>query len=196
MDGVPSRVQQSTYRRVVNRPAPVHRKPDEPQPVSVEPKATHRSIAPNQVVQSERSLRRFLVPIAIAVTVFVVVVGGFFAWSKMNTNLGIAIDETKYQAVFFTNGQVYFGKLQYLNSESMKLTEVFYLQAPATAQADPENPQATTSDQNNVQLIKLGEEVHGPEDSMIISKQQVLFYENLKPEGKVAQSIEKFKKEN
>jgi ABC-type Zn uptake system ZnuABC Zn-binding protein ZnuA len=43
-----------------------------------------------------------------------------------------------------------------------------------------------------VQLIKLGSEVHGPEDAMMIAKAQVLFYENLKPDGKVAQSISKY----
>lgn len=45
-----------------------------------------------------------------------------------------------------------------------------------------------------MQLIKLGDEIHGPEDEMILSKDQVLFYENLKTDGKVAQSIEKYKK--
>lgn len=54
---------------------------------------------------------------------------------------------------------------------------------------DPKNPQKTTTDQRNVQLIKLGQEVHGPEDEMILSKDQVLFIENLKPDGKVAKTI-------
>jgi hypothetical protein len=94
--------------------------------------------------------------------------------------------------VFFTNGQVYFGKLQSFNSGYLKLTNIFYLQSQSSSDTSS-NPQATAKDQSgNVQLIKLGDEIHGPEDEMIISKDQVLFYENLKAGGKVAQSIKKF----
>jgi len=104
------------------------------------------------------------------------------------------IDGGKYQAVFFANGQVYFGKLQVFNGGYLKLTDIYYLQSQSSG--DSSNPQATSKDQaagSNVQLIKLGDEIHGPEDEMIISKDQVLFYENLKADGKVAQSIKKFK---
>jgi hypothetical protein len=41
-------------------------------------------------------------------------------------------------------------------------------------------------------LIKLGNEVHGPEDSMVIERSQVLFFENLKNDGKVVDSINKY----
>jgi hypothetical protein len=74
----------------------------------------------------------------------------------------------------------------------MKLTDIFYLQTHNTS-ADSKNPQQTTSQQSNdVQLIKLGSEVHGPDDEMIISKDQVLFFENLKKDGKVTDSISKY----
>lgn len=43
-----------------------------------------------------------------------------------------------------------------------------------------------------MQLIKRGEEVHGPEDAMIINRDQVLYYENLKPSSKVSQLIQKY----
>ena len=80
----------------------------------------------------------------------------------------------------------------------MKMTDIFYLQnqGSTNARADSSNPQEASSDQNNVQLVKLGKEIHGPEDEMIISRDQVLFYENLKTDGKVAQSIEKYKSSN
>ena len=105
---------------------------------------------------------------------------------------GMGIDSSKYQAVFFTNGQVYFGKLQAFSDQYLKLTDVFYLQTQQTEQ-DAKNLQKTSTDQNNVQLTKLGAEIHGPQDEMIISKDQVLFYENLKSDGKVVTSINKFK---
>lgn len=100
------------------------------------------------------------------------------------------IDSSKYQAVFFTNGQVYFGKLHQVNSNYLKLTDIFYIQSK-----DSKNPQATSGSQvsgSDLQLIKLGSEVHGPEDEMIISKDQVLFFENLKKDGTVSTSIDKY----
>lgn len=122
------------------------------------------------------------------VTVVAIVVLAVLFFYRAST--GASIDGSKYQAVFFTNGQVYFGKLQTLNDSYMKLTDVFYLQ---TTETDSTNPQETTTEPKpDVQLIKLGDEVHGPEDAMIISKDQVLFFENLKKDGKVSASIDQY----
>ena len=153
----------------------------------------HRATVPHHTVKEEKSFKRFIWPI-VALVVIIAAIVGWFVWSSMKTT-GIPIDTSKYQAVFFTNGQVYFGKLQATSGEYMKLTNIYYLQGQQSQSegTDPSNPQEASTDQNNVQLIKLGDEIHGPEDEMIISKDQVLFYENLKADGKVAQSIEKHK---
>lgn len=105
---------------------------------------------------------------------------------------GTAIDSSKYQAVFLSNGQVYFGKLQNSTGEYLKLIDVFYLQT--TAETTTQNPQTTSNANNNVELVKLGSEIHGPEDQMLINQSQVLFYENLKPDGRVSQSITNYSK--
>jgi hypothetical protein len=163
--------------------------------VQEEPKATRRASTPHAAEKKQKLLKRFFWPILIVV-VIVLGAAGYFAFSKMGS-ASTAIDSSKYQAVFFTNGQVYFGKLQAFNNEYMKLTNIYYLQSQeSTTDADSKNPQATSSDQNGVQLIKLGSEIHGPEDEMIISKDQMLFYENLKSDSKVSQSIDKYKKAN
>lgn len=110
-----------------------------------------------------------------------------YAYTRGSTVPGV--DAKKHQAVFLTNGQVYFGKLSAAGGGYYKLNDIFYLQANGTEQ-DSENPQGASSDQNaNVQLIKLGNEVHGPEDEMVIGKEQVLFFENLKTDGKVSKTI-------
>lgn len=114
----------------------------------------------------------------------------FGLWNVYGTTTGAQLDSSKYQAVFFTNGQVYFGKLSNVNGSYMRLTDVFYLQTQEAEQKDSANPQQT-SDQD-LQLIKLGSEIHGPEDEMVISKDQVLFFENLKNDGKVTQSINEY----
>jgi hypothetical protein len=115
-------------------------------------------------------------------------------WFLQRTSMPAHIDANKYQAVFFTNGQVYFGKLERLNGGYFKLNDIFYLQAQATAGAESENPQETTAKEaSDVQLIKLGSEIHGPDDEMIMSEDQILFFENLKKDGKVTDSIAKYK---
>jgi len=88
------------------------------------------------------------------------------------------IDRSAYQAVFLTNGATYFGKLQPQGDDWFLLTDVFYLSA---------------SDQTSTQLIKRGSEAQGPKEPMIISKEQVLFIENLRDDGDIVTLIKKFK---
>lgn len=191
MDGSPYRDSRASERRVINN----SQQPEQPGRIQYAKDAPQR---PAQGSQSrpprrKRSLKGVLIPLVIILVVALVAVGGWFAWSKMqNSNTGI--DTSKYQAVFFTNGQVYFGKLEAFNDGYLKLTDIYYLQTDSADSAD--GLQQTSTDQNNVQLIKLGEEIHGPEDEMIISKDQVLFYENLKTNGRVAQSIAQYQSNN
>jgi hypothetical protein len=197
--GRPFRVPQPADRRVISKPEPTYRQPEASQPEiasvpqvapTVEPSMSSRRA--QKGVKAPK--RRWFWPLTILIIVLALV-GGWFAWSQFQ-NGPSAIDSSKYQAVFFTNGQVYFGKLHQFNHEQLKLTDIYYLQTQTGSGTDSKNPQQTSSDQSNVQLIKLGNEIHGPEDEMIISKDQVLFYENLKPDGKVAQSISKYKTPN
>lgn len=94
-----------------------------------------------------------------------------------------------YQSVFLTNGQVYFGKLSVFNNEYMQLTDIYYLQNGGVIQ------NGTGSNPNEqLSLVKLGAELHGPEDTMYIPKTQVQFFENLKADSKVVQAINEYKR--
>jgi hypothetical protein len=197
MDGGSFRAQRPASAGSVNRTAAGYQQAH-PQHVQSTQQTTsgsgHRALA-QQHSEKSQGVKRFILPLVIMVAAVAIVVSGWFFWPR-SQGAGGAIDTARYQAVFFTNGQVYFGKLKPLEGGYMKLTDVYYLQAPAGSAEGSENPQDTATDQSNVQLIKLGDEIHGPEDAMIISKEQVLFYENLKTDGKVAQSIEKHKSAN
>jgi len=187
-------------RRVINRSGaePAPRQQEQPQPAADEPRVAHRvPVSYRDETPGKKSPKRLVLWVAGIVIVLLIAIGGWWAWSATHSqNAATAIDSSKYQAVFFTNGQVYFGKLQAFNNDYMKMTDIFYLQTQSS-DSSRSNPQKTTNDQtSNVQLIKLGDEIHGPEDEMILSKQQVLFYENLKSDGKVAQSIDKYKEAN
>ena len=131
--------------------------------------------------------------LAVLIAVAVVAAFGWFLLGSRG-DVADAIDRSKYQAVFFTNGQVYFGKLHKLNHESMRITEVYYLRSQETDGADGDDVQQASTAQNGVELIKLGDEIHKPMDEMVVLKSQILFYENIKDEGSVAQTIEKYKR--
>lgn len=107
-------------------------------------------------------------------------------WYFNQSSTASQIDTTKYQLVYMKDGNFYFGKLVDLNGGYFKLSDVFYLQTQTATES--KTPEATASS-TDVKLIKLGSEIHGPEDAMIISKDQVSFFENLKKDGKVSQSI-------
>jgi len=199
MDNGPFRVPQPADRRVVSsRPEPISRQPEATPPTPVEQSATPTSRPVQRATQAPKAKkdRRSKPFIFFIVALILVVAIGLVVYVTQSTskNTATAIDASKYQAVFFTNGQVYFGKLKPFNDESMKLTDIYYLQTKTASETDSANPQKTAVSQNDVQIIKLGNEIHGPEDEMIISKYQMLFYENLKPDSKVAESIATFKK--
>jgi hypothetical protein len=134
------------------------------------------------------------------VIVILLVAGAFTVGRLPELQRSGTIDSGKYQAVFLVNGQVYFGKLSKVNKDYMKLTGVYYLQTtqpPTSTSPDGStNPQQTNSLQTpDIQLIKLGSEVHGPDDEMVISEKQILFFENLKKDGKVSASIDNYQKQ-
>lgn len=106
---------------------------------------------------------------------------------------GNAVKSKQYQAVFLSNGQVYFGKLKNVDNSYIRLSEIYYLQVQQQVQPD-EKAKQEQGQQPQVSLAKLGSELHGPEDTMYISRDQVLFWENLKDDGKVAQAIKDYAK--
>lgn len=97
---------------------------------------------------------------------------------------GLAKDglvKSDYQAVFLTNGQVYFGKLLDSKSEFLTLTNVYYFQT----EAEKEEMKA-----DDLVLVKLGDELHGPTDKMEINQEHILFIEDLADDSKVLKAID------
>jgi hypothetical protein len=152
--------------------------------------APARNIMQTQHNSSNGKFGKPMMAVIAAVVVILLVLGGWFAWSKMGGDTGVKSDQ--YQAVFLTNGQVYFGKVSNINSGYVKLSDIYYLQVQQSVQPTDKNK----TDQSQVSLAKLGSELHGPEDSMNINRDQVLFWENLKNDGKVVQAINSYKQNN
>jgi hypothetical protein len=98
------------------------------------------------------------------------------------------VDQSKYQAVFLNNGQVYFGNISSLNDKYVRMTGIYYL--TQTTSTD-------SSKSSSYSLVKLGcQQIHDPYDSMVINRQEVSFWENIQDNGKVVSSIKAFKKQN
>ena len=104
------------------------------------------------------------------------------------------LDKNKEQAVFLTNGQVYFGKIATVNKQYIDLKDIYYLNVSQQVQPDQKN--ANSQQQNSVSLVKLGCELHGPVDQMVINRDQVTFWENLKDSGQVTDAIKKWRAQN
>jgi hypothetical protein len=124
-------------------------------------------------------------------TILVVAVLASLIFAK-NKNESQFIDKNNLQAVFLNNGQVYFGSIDDLNNSYIKLSNIYYLrvnnQAAGAAQ--------TTTNPNDVSLAKLGCELHGPQDQMVINPKEVTFWENLKSDGQVTKAVQDFIKNN
>lgn len=88
-----------------------------------------------------------------------------------------------YYGIFLSNGQAYFGTIGDEDERSLVMHNIFYIQ---------KNPEGQAS--NDMTLLKLGNELHGPEDMMEVSKSHIVFIEKLKSDGKVMQAIQNFKK--
>jgi hypothetical protein len=123
------------------------------------------------------------------IVVSVVALGWFLTKGYGAVTANSSVKGKQFQALFLTNGQVYFGKLSQLNGQDVKLTNIYYLQVQQTVQP---KDQSASSNNQQVSLAKLGGELHGPEDVMYVNRDQVLFWENLKDNGKVVTAIKNY----
>jgi len=119
-----------------------------------------------------------------------VILSIFLTSPRVNNETKFA-DPAKLQAVFLNGGQVYFGRFGYLNSQFMTLSDIYYLRVNQQVQPGQANQQ-----QNEITLAKLGCELHGPQDRMVINHDQIVFWENLKSDGQVAKAVGQYKKDN
>lgn len=104
------------------------------------------------------------------------------------------VDKSKFQAIFLTNGQVYFGNVVNINDEYVDLKNIYYLSV--NQQVQPGQNAQANNQQSSISLVKLGCELHGPVDQMVISNDQVAFWENLKTDGQVSQKIDEWVAKN
>lgn len=106
------------------------------------------------------------------------------------------VDGSKLQAVFLNGGQVYFGNIKDLNDKYVRMSNIYYLRVNQTVQPNQTSASGQAAAQNDISLVKLGCELHGPTDEMQINRGQVIFWENLKTDGQVAKAVADYQKQN
>ncbi|MEO8784754.1 MAG: hypothetical protein ABI221_00250 [Candidatus Saccharimonadales bacterium] len=125
-------------------------------------------------------------------TVLVLAVAALFAFGGQRSEAHF-VKKAQMQAVFLNGGQVYFGHISNVNDSFLTVSNVYYLRVNQPVQPDTSK---TSTSGNDVSLVKLGCELHGPEDQMVINQSQVIFWENLKTDGQVAKAVAQFQKQN
>lgn len=189
MDGGVPRGSQPTDRRVVTRSdQPAYRQAEEsvPRVPAEDPRTVRRAAQKDRAPKDKKGSSNKVWVVASVILALLIV--GFIGWTLWSNakNAETGIDSSKYQAVYLMNGQIYFGKLTQQGDSHLKLTNVYYLQ---TAAGD-EKSDTTQQANDNAQLIKLSKAIYDPSDEMIISKDQVLYFQNLTSDSRASKLIQ------
>ena len=118
-----------------------------------------------------------------AVTIIVfcaIILAGYFFRHKLFPNF--YKNNITPEAVFLINGQAFFGVVTDDTVDTITLKNVYYLNQTQETQND-----GTVKPQ--VGLVKLGSEIHQPQDEMLINKQQIIFREKLQDSSQISQTI-------
>lgn len=142
--------------------------------------------------------------VAVLVIVILLLVAGFCvdrytniklfgARSNEATESQLAYNPDSYYAIFLSSGQVYFGRVSSTNDKYTVIDDIYYIQVSQSLQQV--TPPATEQ-QQQLSLVKLGQEIHGPKDFMQINNDHIIFTEELKADGKVVEAITAYKAGN
>lgn len=111
--------------------------------------------------------------------------------TSSESSQNLKTNDSSYYAVFLNNDQVYFGHLSGVNDQYITMTDIYYLQLAQSLQSgDQKKIDANNPDtKSQISLVKLGQEFHGPKDEMVVNRDNILFYEELKSDSKVIKTI-------
>lgn len=136
-------------------------------------------------------MRRFTRVIVLLIIIALIGGGAYYLFAR-NARQGSGLMPASsdaagkgYVAVFLSNDQVYFGQLS-TSDGALVLTDVYYIRLN---QSSGTNSSSTSSEDAQLSLVKLGDQIHGPVDEMRINQDQVLFIERLKDESTVVRAI-------
>lgn len=145
------------------------------------------------MVDEDKNVKK-LVRMLVIKVISIVLVAVIFAsmWWVFYKNYGDGRDRmdyysSEYQAVFLSNSQVYFGKIVDRNSENIYLEEVYYLKV------DSEKSLEEIEQEADMSILRIVNDIHGPEDSVELNKDNVLYVENLREDSEIVNAIQEYK---
>ncbi|MBU4360425.1 hypothetical protein L6278_03165 [Candidatus Parcubacteria bacterium] len=138
------------------------------------------------VMQSKKSgEERKVIKSAGIILVLIILIAGIWWLIAQNQKY----TSNNWQAVFLSDGQVYFGKIIKEDKQNLILENIYYLSEKGSLQQGENNINKIGQD---VSLIKLGTELHGPQDQMRINRFHILFIEELKDNSKIVSAIKDY----
>lgn len=158
---------------------------------------TNRSPAPKVAGESTKAwkgspmwLKVFWVVLLFSATVLVLGIVALLYFNNPKESKFVA--EDKVQAIFLDSGEYYFGNIRSVNDQYIDLQNIYYLRVSQPVQPVQEGQQQNS----NILLQRLGCELHGPIDQMIINRDHVKYWENLKTDGTVSKGIQQWLDQN
>jgi hypothetical protein len=89
------------------------------------------------------------------------------------------IDADRYQAVILSNDKVYFGRIEDVSDDFFQLDNAFFLrETRASEDAEPDRS-----------LLPVNREIHAPDNTMLIRKDEVVLVENLAEDSPILTEI-------
>jgi hypothetical protein len=89
------------------------------------------------------------------------------------------VDSARYQAVILSNDKVYFGRIESISDDFFQLSTAFFLRETA-ATGDGEPVRA---------LLPVNREIHAPDNTLLIRKDDVILVENLAKDSPILTEI-------
>lgn len=94
----------------------------------------------------------------------------------------IVNSKPKWHSVQLINNEIYYGEIKNIKSDPIKLQNTYY-------NYKNKNINNKKNTNTNLQLVKRGQETHGPNGTMYIPSSQILYIEKLHTSSKVLKAI-------
>lgn len=130
-------------------------------------------LATRQITLSARGLLRALALIVALAAIASLVLVAYRAIAREDPLLD-AVKPGSYQAVILSNGSLYFGRLRREVGDFYELTDVYFVR----------------DERGSRRVTRLSEELHGPENRMLIKKSSVTVIEDLRADSQITRAIE------
>lgn len=120
---------------------------------------------------------KVLVLLLIAVSVAFIISLGARTFGAIVSPDNAKVDKESFQAIRLTDGSVFYGSITNIGQDFIVLSDVYYESADSA------------HDGSQVSLTQHGTEPYGPSNTIHINRNQVVFWENLKRDGAVTETI-------